>query len=219
MAGLERVVVKVSGSLAESEGYVARLAGVVRDLRRRGVSLAVVVGGGSTARRRISELRAAGVPEAVLDVVGIWAARLNALTLAAALWPLSPLRVPASLEEALDHVAAGLVPILGGLQPGQSTNAVAVALAEALRAPLVNLLRGVPGVIVEGRVAARLSYDELERVVSGKPQTAGGYELFDHVALSMARRSGVRLYFIDGSDPERLKRLVLGEAREGTLVS
>lgn len=219
MATVGRVVVKVSGSLMDSvEGYVPRLAAVLRELRTAGVELAVVVGGGSTARRRIAELRSIGVPESLLDVVGIWSARLNALTLAAALWPLSPTRIPESLEDALDHLAKGLIPVLGGFQPGQSTNAVAVAVAEALKAPLVNLLRGVPGVLVEGRLAERLSYDEFEEILSSKPQTAGGYQLFDHVALKMARRSRVKLYFINGEDPTRLKRLVLDGKLEGTLI-
>ena len=213
-------MVKVSGGLVSPArpGYIARLASALRELRDAGFRLAVVVGGGQLARERIAALRELGVGESVLDVVGIWASRLNALTLAAALHPVSPLRVPTSIEEALDYVAMGMVPVMGGLQPGQSTNAVAAALAEALGAPLVNMLRGVPGVMMGGRPAARLSYSELEELLVDKEQVAGGYELFDRVALEIVRRSGVRVYFIDGEDPSRLTGLLLYGRLEGTLV-
>lgn len=214
------VVVKVSGGLLSPArpGYIARLASALREARDAGYRLAVVVGGGSLARERIAALRELGVAEAMLDMVGIWASRLNALTLAAALYPTSPLRVPVSIDEALDYVALGLVPVMGGLQPGQSTNAVAAALAEAMGAPLVNMLRGVPGVMLGGRPAERLSYGDLEGVIEGKDQVAGGYELFDKVALEIVRRSGVKVYFIDGEDPSRLTSLLLEGRLEGTLV-
>lgn len=216
------VVLKVSGGLLTPPRaeYISRLAGVVRRLHSSGLGVVVVVGGGSDARARIAALRELGVREAVLDVVGIWSARLNALTLAAALYPLSPLRVPESLEEVLTYVAEGLVPVVGGFQPGQSTNAVAAMIAEALGGVLVNMLRDVAGVYGEdGRVIERIDYEGLRRLISSKPQVAGGYELFDHVALNIVERSGTPVYFVDGREPEAVLRVVLEGERRGTLLA
>jgi len=114
--------------------------------------------------------------------------------------------------------------VMGGLQPGQSTNAVAASAAEAVGARvLVNMLRGVDGVytprpgVPGARRLDRLTYDELWRLLEGAGQEAGGYALFDHVAISIARRSSILVYFVDGLEPEVLERVAAGEA-VGSLV-
>ncbi|MGC9209881.1 MAG: UMP kinase [Acidilobus sp.] len=216
----EAVVVKLSGSLLHpfTEPYALRLRGAVESLVKEGLTVGLVVGGGPLARDLISPLRALRVPESLLDEVGIEAANLNALALSLALYPLSPPQVPRDVREAVRVAQEGLVPVMGGLQPGQSTNAVAAVLAEALRAKvLINLLNGVDGVYTgrPGEPGSRkldtLSYDDLERILLGKSQAAGTYELFDHVALGVVKRSKITLVFADGRDPEVILRIARGE--------
>jgi len=154
----------------------------------------------------------------LLDEIGIESANLNALSVALALYPLSPPTVPRDLREAVRISQEGLVPVLGGLQPGQSTNAVAAVLAEAIKADLlVNLLNGVDGVYTgrPGEPGSRkidsLTYSQLEEIISGKEQVAGGYELFDHVALEIVKRSRLTLVFADGRNPAVLVKVIRGE--------
>jgi uridylate kinase len=221
-----RLVVKVSGSLVSppEQGYLSRFASTIRRLVSSGCRLVVVTGGGPLARDYIRAARSLGVPEALLDVIGIYASRLNALTLASVLQPLAPLRVPTSIEEAATLAQAHPVVVMGGLQPGQSTNAVAAAAAEALGARvLVNMLRGVDGVYTPypgapgARRLERLTYGELWRLLEGAGQEAGGYALFDHVAISIVRRSSILVYFVNGEEPEVLEVIAAGESA-GSLV-
>ncbi|MEB3851641.1 MAG: UMP kinase [Desulfurococcales archaeon] len=223
---LGALAVKVSGSLLSppEPGYLRRLSRELRELAAGGCRVAVVAGGGRVARDYIAAARASGVREALLDVLGIEASRLNALLLASTLYPLAPLRPPTSVEEAASLLPLYPVVVMGGLQPGQSTNAVAAALAEAVGASvLVNMLSGVDGVyaprpgVPGARRLDRLTYDELWGLVRGAEQSAGGYELFDHVALSIARRSRLKIYFVDGRDPGVLGRIARGE-RVGSVV-
>jgi len=221
------VVVKVSGRLLNPPNvdYYRRLRDAV--LEARGYSgLAIVCGGGPTARGYIEVLRALHIPEALLDLMGIAVSRVNALALALALTPHSPPRPIESIEEAVELASRGLIPVLGGLQPGQSTNAVAVTLAEALKADIViNMLAGIDGVYVpppgfEGsRRLDRISYGELESLIRGYPQLAGTYELFDNVALRVAERSRVKVLFVRGDDPTVIVRVVRGEKVDGTLLA
>lgn len=218
------VVVKISGRLMSPPrpDYLRALSAAIRALRKE-MGLAIVVGGGSLARDYISALRELGVPEARLDIVGIEAARLNALALSFVLYPLSS-GVARTVEEALHNAASGLIPILGGLQPGQSTNAVAASLAEALGAKtLINMLAGTDGVYVPppgqpgSRLVEEISYDEMAELIGSYPQLAGRYELLDHVALTIARRSSLEVVFVNGERPEALIKAARGE-RVGTIL-
>lgn len=222
----ERLVVKVSGSLLSPPRpeYLASLAETLRELAEGGCRLVVVAGGGPLAREYIEAARRLGVSEAALDVLGIRASRLNALLVASALYPLAPLRVPESVEEAASLAAVYRVVAMGGLQPGQSTNAVAASVAEAVGSRVVvNMLRGVDGVYYPApgapgaRRLERLTYDDLWRIIEAASQTAGGYELFDHVAISIAKRSSLLVYFVGGDDPSILK-LVASGREAGSLV-
>ncbi len=220
------IVVKVSGRLLSPPrlDYLKSLRDSVLEASRS-VGIAIVTGGGSLARSYIDVLRGLGVSEAFLDVVGIKASRLNALALALTLTPFSPPRALESVEEAVELAFKGLIPVMGGLQPGQSTNAVALTLAEALKAKLViNMLSGIDGVYkpppgFEGsRRLDKLSYTDMEELLRSYPQIAGSYKLLDIVALRVAERSGIKIFFTSGDDPQVITRIVRGEHVDGTLL-
>ncbi len=222
------LVVKISGGLLDppSRDYLEKLSSTLKELRRIGYTLAVVVGGGRGARERIEAARSMGVPESILDEIGIEYSRVNALTLASVLMPYSTPRIPKSIMEAVDVALRGLIPVTGGMQPGQSTNAVAAGIAEALGARLlVNMLRGVDGVydpapgVPGARLLEKACYRDLERIIAGHSQTAGGYTLFDHVALRIAERSRINILFLDGGDPGILLEAAASPGRvRGTLI-
>jgi len=218
-------VVKLSGKLFDdiSEEYLRGLVDVLRRIEHAGYRLGVVVGGGRLARDAIRALRGLGVGEAILDVVGIEASRFHASILAKALYPRSMPRPATSIEEALEMAAKGFIPVLGGLQPGQSTNAVAASLAEALGAEvIVNAMKGVRGVYDRrpsepgARLLERITYREMRQLISEAETSAGSYELLDPVALKIVERSRIKVVFISGDDPKIILKALRGE--EGTLL-
>lgn len=226
-SNMRSIVVKISGRLLNPPRleYFRALRDSVIEARSY-ARLAIVCGGGPMARSYIDVLRALNVPEAFLDIMGIEVSRVNALALALTLLPYTPPRVIRDIGEAVEVVMSGLTPVLGGLQPGQSTNAVAVELAEALRADLViNMLYGIDGIYIpppglEGsRRVDRVTYGELEELIKRYPQLAGTYELFDNVALRIAERSKVKVLFVDGSDPKIIAKVARGEEVNGTLLA
>ena len=210
------IVVKVSGSLMDNmePGYYRGLANALATLQREGYRVAVVVGGGSLARRGIRMLKKLGATQGLQDLAGIAASRFYAQMLALALYPNAELHVPDTLEKVLDTLSSGRIPVVGGFQPGQSTNAVAASIAEAVGGLLVNLLKDVDGIYSgapgEGRLLRRLCYSDLRRIIEGFEQEPGGYTLFDRVALDIVERSGVRVVFVNGADP----KVVVDAARD-----
>lgn len=223
---MEPVVVKISGSLIYPPRleYMRGLREAVSRAADEGARLAIVVGGGPLARSYIEVLRGVGVNQSIQDLAGIIASRANAYFTASLLYPRSPLTVPGSVEEVLEAYASGRIPVIGGFEPGQSTNAVSLLVAEAIGAGrVVDLLNGVKGVYDRdpstpgARLLERLTLSQLEAIVSRYEQEAGKYALMDHVAVSIARRSRIKVHFIDGSDPYNLLRVLRGE-RMGSVV-
>jgi len=221
------VVVKVSGRLLypPRSSYIQELKEAIIEAKRRGYTVGVVTGGGELARMYIRETRLLGASEALLDLLGIEASKLNALTLALALIPYSSPRIPRSIEEAVDMALSGFVPVLGGLQPGQSNNAVAASLAEGLGARvIVNMMAGLDAVYDRhprepgARKYSKISVSQMEELAGKNPQIAGTYELFDHVALKIVKRSKLTVLFIDGSEPRALVDVIEDHSKAGTIM-
>ncbi len=221
------VVVKISGRIISPQniGLVKEYSRIIGSHHARGARIAVVVGGGATARTYIEAARSLGCSEAVLDIIGIDASRLNARLLIAGLGGNAHPLVPHNLAEFLQYWESGKIVVAGGFQPGQSTNAVAAVIAEAIGAErLVNatLVDGIydkdPSKHRDAKLLERLSYRELREILqTSQTSLAGAYELFDPVALNVAERSGIKLVFINGWNPENLAKALRGE-KVGTLV-
>jgi uridylate kinase len=221
-----QVVVKISGKLVGPDnvelvrGYADMLAGLYDE----GYRVAVVTGGGRTARLYIDAAGRLGANKSLQDLLGIEASRLNARLLIYALSDRAYPEPPRSLWEALEAFATGRIVVCGGFQPGQSTTAVAALLAEALSADLLVIATTVAGVYTadpqrepSAKLIPRLSYEEYRQVISQSVEP-GRYELLDPLALMVVERSRIPVRVVDGSDPENVARAVRGED-VGSLIS
>ncbi len=227
LATSDTLVIKISGKLLypPRRVFLGSLRDVINKLTDRFEIIGIVTGGGPLARESIKVLREFEVSESVLDMIGIEAARFNALVLAHVLYPLSPSSIPKSLEDVLGRIKNWKVVVLGGLQPGQSTNAVSISLADVLRSRLViNMLSDVDGIYkpapgVPGAVRIkRMNCEELHELVKKSPQLAGSYELFDHTAINFLKRTKISVRFVNGQDPNILLDVLENEDL-GTLVT
>ncbi len=219
-------VVKVSGKAITPKrpdlmkGYVS----LFRKLAGEGYKLVVVVGGGDEAREFIEAGRELGLTNALLDELGIRVARLKALTLAYAVGPeLAAQRVPRSVDEAVELAAYKSVVFVGGFQPGQSTNAVSLLVAEALGADLVVNACSVPAVYdkdprkyPDAKPLKRISVAELSKVLS-QEALPGRYELMDHMSMIIASRSRIAVRVVDAFDLRVVEEAIRGKD-VGTLI-
>ncbi len=195
------VVVKLSGSLFFSDQFASFVKSTKKILRtRRGLKLVFVAGGGPEARRYIEAARKLGADQATQDEIGIVVSRLNAKVFSIALGEHAFPSVPTTLSEVVSAVELcdSRAVTLGGLHPGQSTNAVAALVAEKLRASHFYNLTDVDGVYTEdprkSRDAKKLdsvSVAELSQILGEESMSAGGYDLMDPVALKLIQRSNV----------------------------
>ena len=222
-----KVVVKIGGHLFPShldKGKIQTFIETLRKLKREGHSLVVVTGGGKEARRYIEASRALGGSETANDLIAIMVTRINARILISGLGTDAYLEPPTDLEEVRKAFETGKIVVLGGLQPGQSTNAVGILSAEAVGADLFINATDVDGVYTEDpkRVSEAkkldiIEVDELLKIVLKDELKAGSYKLFDLLAVKTLKRSGIKTVFIDGRVPENIERVINGE-KIGTVV-
>ena len=218
-----RVVLKIGGSLLYDEKgsviqeVIQKYSEVIRTLVTSGHKFMIVVGGGKPAREFISAARALGASEAQCDWIGIKLARLNAELVSAALGDLAYPRIAETLDELETAFVTGRVVLMGGLVPGQSTNAVAAVAAEILNADVLLNATNVDGVYDKdpkesgAKKLDTLTIQELKKILAGGGTRAGEYKLFDPVALRVVERSKIKTIIFNGNQPENVQHIIEGK--------
>jgi uridylate kinase len=222
-----RVSISLGGSLLtrglEAENYKG-YADVLRELKGVGHRLVVVCGGGRPARRYIGIAEELGASMEVQDRLGILATHINALLLIAALGEDADLHIHKTPEEVREHLDDKIL-VGGGYLPGSSTDYRTVQFAEVLDADLIinatdygGVFDRDPSKFEDARKLDTLDYDALEDIILERfEQEPGDYGLFDLKGVHLARRLGIPIIFIDGSDPREIIRGVVG-GHKGTVV-
>ncbi|RDE13336.1 MAG: UMP kinase [Candidatus Thorarchaeota archaeon] len=225
-----RAVLKIGGSLLYDDAgnilteRIKKYAMNVKSLVREGHQLIVVVGGGKPARAFISAARELGASEAQCDWFGIKLARHNAELLITALGDVAYPKVAESLDEVATANCLGRVILMGGLLPGQSTNAAAALAAELVHADRLLNATNVDGVYDRdpkqpgAKKLDSVSVAQLKSILARSGTRAGEYELFDPVAIGVVERSRIETVIFDGTDPDNLLRFFKGKKVGSTIV-
>jgi uridylate kinase len=223
-----RAVISVGGSVLApglDSGRVAAYADAIESLHDEGVELGIVVGGGGVARDYIRTARELGANEMALDQLGIGVTRLNARLLVAALGERAAPTPPEAYEDAAVAFRRGDVPVLGGMIPGQTTDAVSAALAETVGADVLVYATSVDGVYTadpgenpEATKYDEIATDELVDIIGDIEMTAGSNAPIDLLGAKIVQRSGTRTLVLDGENPADVYEAVANGNHDGTEV-
>ena len=222
-----KITVKIGGHVFPSRldlKKISAYAEMFKRLRSDGHRLTVVTGGGEEARKYINAARKLGGSELVCDLIGIQVSRLNARLLISRLGRDAYPEPPTSVDELRKAFETGKIVVLGGLQPGQSTNAVAAVSAESVNADLLINATDVDGVYTadpekdpDAKKLDEIGAGELLKKILSRELWAGSYELFDPVAIKIVKRSRILTRIIDGRKVGNIERVIKGE-KLGTLI-
>ncbi|MCI4352207.1 MAG: UMP kinase [Thermoplasmata archaeon] len=223
------VVLSVGGSVLVTgdadERFLPDLAGLLKRLAKE-FPLVITTGGGRVARDYIRLGRTLGLTETELDELGIDVSRLNARLLAAVIGPPCPPHPPTSLADAVREAHRSRILVLGGTEPGHTTDGVAGLLAERLRARrLVNATR-VPGLFERdprkdptARRIDRLDYPGFRKMIeTSVAGTAGQQFVFDRLGLESLARAKIPLRIVQGRDLPNMELALRGENFVGTEI-
>jgi uridylate kinase len=223
-----KVVVSIGGSVLVPDleaDQVSEHAAVVEDLADAGCTVGAVVGGGPTAREYVGTARDLGANEIVLDELGIATTRLNAKLLVAALEGRAAPKVPEDYETAGEVLRREDIVVMGGVAPGQTTDAVGAALAEYVDADLLVYATSVPGVfsddpneVDDAERYAEMTPGELVDAIADIEMTATASAPVDLLAAKIIERSGMRTVVLDGTDASNIADAVMRGDHDGTDV-
>jgi len=106
---------------------------------------------------------------------------------------------------------------MGGLQPGQSTNAVAALVFEIIGADILINATDVEGIYSEdprknpkAKKYDEISIKDLFRIISSEKTIAGSYDLLDILAVTIIARSEIPTWILNGRDPKNIDKLING---------
>ncbi len=215
----KRIVIKLSGRIFSVDNVK-----ILKDYARFLVKISkicqpvVVTGGGNIARHYINHARSSGADESSLDELGIEVSRLNAKLLIYALKHKAYPHPPTTLQEIRYAVDSGLIVIVGGLHPGQSTNGTAALIAEKIEATQFLNATDVDGVYdldpnkyKKAKKFRRIELKTLRSMLIHEDSVAGGYDLMDILALKIIERSKIKTRILK-ADLKILEKAIKGDS-------
>ncbi len=223
------VVVSIGGSVLLTGDHDAQYLGQLADLLRRmgrRFPLGVTTGGGRPARDYIQLGRELDLTEVELDELGIEATRMHARLLAARIGAPTPAHPPTSLREAVHELGRASPVVMGGTEPGHTTDAVAALLAVRVRAARVVNATNVDGLYdrdprshPNARRIESIGWPEFRRQVHGTTTgKAGENFLFDRLGADALAHAGIPLAIVHGRDLVALSAAMTGRRFHGTRV-
>jgi len=213
-----KIVLKLTGKIFEHKHseLLQSLTSLITSISKEH-RLAIVVGGGPIARSYIKMARDLKLSEAWCDILAIDITRINAKMLIAMLDDYAYNEVPRNISEFLEAWSSGKIVVLGGLQPGQSTAAVAALVAEIIKANLLIYATDVDGIYdkdpkkyPDAKKIDKITLDELRKVLSQRIE-AGTYELIDPLAMIIIGRSKIRTIVLSAFKPKSIEKVIIGK--------
>lgn len=213
-----KLVIKIGGSLAVCENgpdmkYLKKLVPVIVEIRKKN-QMIVSIGGGRLVRKYYDAIKDSGIGNEEMECVGIDLIRANVRFLSFLL-DMKPIFK-------LEDISAETSGIIGGIQPGRSTDANAALAAERIGADMIIKLTNVDGVydkdpkkFPDAKKIDRIQFkDVMKYATDGKP---GDYGVFDRLALQTIKKHKIKTAIINGNEPENIVKVLNGE-RVGTWV-
>jgi len=221
-----KIVVSVGGSVlarALSPEKFRNYAAALKDISRNNVVF-IVTGGGKAARDYIGVARDLGADEATCDFIGIELTRLNARLLIAALGGDAYYEPPRDYKEAKNASLTGKIVVMGGVTPGQTTDAVSAVLAEYIGADMLINATAIDGVYTsdpkKNRDAKKfdsMTPQQLIEIVMKTEMVAGANSPVDLLAAKIIERSNIKTIVLNGEDPQSIVDAVSGK-HKGTVI-
>lgn len=224
---MEKLVISLGGSVFTDNplriDFIRELSMVVTELRKN-YQIGIVVGGGKLARSYISALRPQKVNENVLDEIGIYATRMNALAFTSFLENVNT-KIPTTVNDAAEMIALYGCVVMGGTEPGHTTDTVAALLSERIGSSILINGTSVDGVYDSdpaknrsARKHSNLTYEEAIEKSIVSSVGAGPSVFMDLTSLVIAKRSGIKIYVIKGDDIKEYDRICSSGKTNGTLI-
>ncbi len=221
---MKTVIISLGGSLIFGKGidgeFLHEFSDMVRDLSEK-YRFLIVVGGGRIARDYIEVARKNGMDEYNLDKIGILATKINAMLVKSYFSDMENV----FMIDRIDNFPDFRVAVMGGTEPGHTTDAVALLAAEYLKEKVVINATSVEGIFdkdpkkfSDAKLIKKISYKDLIELFWGNSIGAGPNVVLDLLSIKIAERSRIEIKVLNGKDIENLEKAIEGKVFRGTTV-
>lgn len=225
---MDKVVVSVGGSVLipgnNDHAYMKELAKMMSELSET-VQLAIVCGGGKIARYYTETGKELGGTTYQRDLLGIDVTRTNARLFTIALGDKAIPSIPLTSDDAALLSVPGKIVVMGGTEPGHTTDAVASMVARDLKADRVVNATSVDAVysddprkVPDAERFSSLTIKELQNIVYSD-HDAGRSSVFDPLGIKILMKEKINLSIVDGRDLNEMKNAILGNKINGTVIN
>jgi uridylate kinase len=223
-----RIVLRIGGSVVASPlnpDLINQYVKLLKELKKKGHSIGVVVGGGAYAREFIKAAESLGLNQEAQDEVAISVSRIFAQLLLKKLGKSGCQHVPLTINDAAKCLAEGKITVMGGLRPGMTTDTVAALIVKETNAEI--LVKGTdqegvfdkdPRKHADAVKLERLNIADLSNVCAENRHKAGIHQIIDPEAVKILKRTRVKVVIVNGFKPENVRAAVKGE-KVGTIIS
>jgi uridylate kinase len=221
-----KIVVSIGGSVLARELQPKKFVAYAEAIKEisKDHTVFIVTGGGKAAREYIKVARDLGSDEATCDLIGIELTRLNARLLIAALGDAAYYEPPLNYKEARNASLTGKIVVMGGVTPGQTTDAVSAVLAEYTSSDLLINATSIDGVYTsdpknnkDAKKFETMTPHQLIEIVMKTEMVAGANSPFDLLAAKIIERSNIRTIVLDGEDPRNIVDAI-HKKNNGTMI-
>lgn len=208
-----KIVVSIGGSVLAKELLPEKFKNYANAIKEIGKqhTVFIVAGGGKAAREYIQVARDLGSDEATCDFIGIELTRLNARLLISALSEAAYYEPPLNYKEARNAGLTGKIVVMGGVTPGQTTDAVSAVLAEYIGADLLINATSIDGVYTsdprknkDARKFKTMTPHQLIEIVMKTEMVAGANSPIDLLAAKIIERSNIKTIVLNGENPRNI---------------
>jgi len=130
-----------------------------------------------------------------------------------------------TVEETVSAFGSGKIVVMGGTEPGHTTDAVATMVAGRIGAKRVVNATSVDAVYSDdpkkdpnAKRFSELTIKELSEIVY-KEHDASRSSVFDPLGIKLAMRDRIDISMVDGRDLNEVRNAILGKKINGTVVN
>lgn len=223
------VVMSVGGSIIVPKdidiGFLKKFRKIIIDFVEKGNKVAIIAGGGSTARFYQNGAKALSpdISQEDLDRIGIKATKVNAELVRSMFGDMAYEEV---INDPTEKIKTNKPIIIGsGWKPGCSTDKDAVLLAVNLGMDTVINLTNIeyvydkdPKKHKDAKPMETLTWKEMQGIV-GTEWIPGSNLPFDPVATKDAAKAKLKVVIMNGTDLENIRNFLEGKHYKGTTIS
>lgn len=217
------MILKIGGSIiqgSDGEVKIQRLQEYSKIIKSSDNIRGLVFGGGYTAKKYINAGKEFNLSNEELDWIGIYSTHVHAGTMSHILG--ADYELHRDLSE-IDSTEA--IPVLGGTEPGHTTDAVSLSLASKLKSDRVVICTDVDGIYNKDPTSYEdadkydeISTEKLSRLLEEYTDDPGRSLPIDKKSISIMEENNIEVIIFDGTKPSNLNS-VLESKNIGTRIT